>query len=201
MSIMMFRVSSGEKSASPRRALVAAALLLGVSCALAASMSWGSAADRLGESFEPPGWHVSFSPPKGFLMVDQTSTPTGFEWLFRGEGFDGRPLVLIFRGVAPDELASNPGDSSPEEFGESAMFTRAFSFRVVSQLPKSSQTGIGPLPGAEVPNLDGGTIVRAVVTDDGVRYAVVLSSGGRPIDRRIYELFHLVCTSVRYLAH
>lgn len=197
---MSFRVSSGGKSASPRRALVVSIVLLAATCALAASMSWRRSADTLGERLAPAGWDISFSPPKRFQPAGQSSNRSGFEYRFRGEWLDDRSLILIFRGVAPTHAAGVPRDQSIGDFGDSAMSSRAFSFGSVSTLPKSSRVSIGSLPGAEVGNLDVGTIVRAAVSSEGARYAVVLSTGGRPIDRPLYELFDLVCASVRYVA-
>ena len=64
--------------------------------------------------------------------------------------------------------------------------------------PVTGRRPFGSIQGVEAMGPNGSTVVRAVVLERGVGYAMSLNAGRSTIDTALYELFDLTCRSVEY---
>ena len=190
---MLVEVHSPITPASRYRALTAAAALLLLASALAAEMTWRRSGEPPSVRIHPPGWKISFEPPKG--------------WVRGLKARGGSTEVITFR------RSNRPGYSSTLAFwrleGRIADDPEAISVLIlghhdaqvgyepsVTEL-RSPATKLGPVDAYERVDAQKKTVVRASLPWGGNVYVVSLSVEGDAIDEQVYDLFNLACRSIR----
>lgn len=187
---MIIEVHTREKPAVPGRAWLAAFLLLVVASALAAALSWGRAGDVLSARIEPPGWMISFRPPRRFETGEFGHTAFGQAYRFHGATPAGDATLAVYRveGIdidaraLCDRLLQAHWGLDPPPVGMSRL-TRL-------------DTRLGPFRAVEIRDPLIGVVVRAAELGGAGAYAVSLAVQGAEIDRESYRLFDLTCASV-----
>jgi len=192
---MVIEVHVSGRAAKPRRALFAFIFLFVITCALAAAMSWSRSGDSLGVVIEPPGWSISFRPPKRFVG-EVGLTGLGPAYQFYGRvGSESVAALVVYRL----ESSSIPGVE--DAIGVCDRILRAhFGERPPAGLMAQTRydVQIGSHEAVEVwdPTLD--MLVRAVVVKPGDAYAVTLSISDARITPDMYSLFDQTCTAVEF---
>ena len=199
MTAMPLEVQTAGMPAAPHRALIFGVVLLALTCALAGSMVRSASRKvlglrDLGLRVAPPGWAISFQPPRGFEPGETTDAGATSVRGFVGATPDGAEVTLTVRhlGIAPPHVDSETVARSVA--GSFAAWRRGYSKR-----PGHSQQvpSIGTLEAVEIFNEQITTVVRAVVFPDRRALALSLSvHGGASLDVQLYRLFDLTCRSV-----
>ena len=158
-------------------------LLFLLACALAAGMTWLRSGEPLGARISPPGWEVSFRPPRRF-RPDPLPEQAGLDLrVFRGVT---RQAVLAFVRIE--------GAHDDEARGGALRVLEMLGLRV-SETSWSPEP-FGPFEGAETLGLYGATVARVATVDSGLTYVAFLNTPDGGIEEYSYHLFDLTCRSV-----
>ena len=194
---MVVEVYASGKPAIPRRALFASIFLLVAASALAAAMAWHRSGELLARGIEPPGWSISFRPPRRFHSGQFGSTKLGSAFLCHGRTRAGAPAALAVYHLEGAVVG-----------GAQAVCERVLRAHAGLPLPTAGMTHLtrfdkklGRLDAAEIRDEQLGVVVRAVVLDSDDAYAVSLSVDGADISEDVYRLFDLTCSSIEYRTH
>ena len=192
---MPFEVQTAGKPAVPHRALVFGVVLLALTCALAGNMVRSGSRKALGLRVAPPGWAISFQPPRGFQPGRETidagaMSVRGFVGATRG----GAMVTLTVRHL---RIVSQVDSETVARLVAGKFAAGPL---VDSKYPRPGQqvARIGMLEAVEILNRQIATVVRAVVLPDSRALALSLSVQGASLDTQIYRLFDLTCRSVVY---
>jgi hypothetical protein len=194
---MSIEVYVGTRPTISRRAWLVSILLLTVSVALAATMTWRRSDDPLAARIRPVGWSISFRPPRRFQESEFGATVLGSVFRFRGWSTTGAAALLavhrLDRWPVADPLAA---------------CELVLSAYIVPRLPDSMttrftrfDTKFGPFDAVEIHDPLLGVIVRAAVFEDGEVYAISLGVDGPMIEDRSYRAFDLACRSIIHHEH
>lgn len=189
---MLAEVYNPITPASRHRALIAAAGLLLLASALAAEMTWRRSGAPLSVRIHPPGWKISFEPPKGWvrgLSGDSTAVIT-----FRSSNRAGNTSTLAFWRL-DRWIEDDPEAIGALNLGQDGTLV-GYEPNVTE--PRSPTTKLGPVDAYERVDAQQRTVVRASVHWGGEVYAVSLSVEGGAIDEQVYGLFDLACRSIRF---
>lgn len=191
---MPLEVYTAGKPAAPHRALISGVVLLALTCALAGSMVRSGSRRVLGLRVAPPGWAISFQPPRG-LRASELVDPGGMSVL----GYVGSPrrgvvvtLTVQRWAIAPQEDSDTMARLVEREYaaqlGDDPRFPGA----------RGKVEKIGSFKAVEILNKRIATVVRAVVLPDSRALALTLSVHGAPLDTHLHRLFDLTCRSVEF---
>ncbi len=191
---MPIEVYTAGMPAAPHRALISGVVLLALTCALAGSMVRSGSRGALGLRVAPPGWAISFQPPRGF-KARELADPGGMFVL----GYVGPT-----RGGAVVTLTLQRWEIAPQ--ADSDTLARLVASEYAARLrgdpqvpgPRRQVERIGSRKAVEILNQQIATVVRAAVLPDGRGLALALSVHGAYLDTHLYRLFDLTCRSVEY---
>lgn len=186
----MVEVYAQTKPPVGRRAILAAAALLLIACALAWTMSRSRSGHPRRVRIEPAGWFISFEAP--FRRYQENRSETGYAFTFFERLPDNARIYIHFQRVRSDR-----GESDAEVADRVAL---SFAERNIPLLGYSSvfwfDRRLGPFEAVQVwnPSLDVLVRLARVEPDDDI-YAVAIT-GERRLDPELYALFESVCNSV-----
>ncbi len=191
---MAVKVYAPSTPIPARRTLFFTIVLFGLVSALAGSMAVQRGSDPLGPRIAPRGWAMSFRIPKGW--IPGTPVPGGSVTVFpfHGQSADRTPVDLAVWQI-DEQLSGGPTEICSlilRQYGAPGSET------TLGGVPVTGRKAFGSIPGVEAMGPNGSTVVRAVVLDRRVGYAMSLNAGPSTIDKALYELFDLTCRSVEY---
>ena len=191
---MVVEVYTGSKPAKPRRALLAALLLLAAACVAAWTMSANRSGGVLPTRLKPPGWAISFQRPARFREGKPLLTPLRSAYPF----FALTPeRVPVFIAIHRMELARGTDPRTACDRILRADLGPRVSFLDTTTLTWFDKK-LGSLDAVEVWNpLIESIVIRGTVLPSGETYAVSLRTDGR-IPPELYRVFERTCASIEY---
>jgi hypothetical protein len=191
---MVVEVYTGSKPAEPRRALIAALLLLAAACVVAWTMAAGRSGGALAPRIKPPGWAISFQRPARFRVGEFVPTPLGSVYRFIAFTPQRVPVLLAIH-----RMTLAPG-TDPRTACDRVL--RAYLGPRVSLWSPPAFTWfdkkLGSLSAVEVWDpLVESIVIRGTVLPSGEAYAVILSVRGR-IQPELYRVFDRTCASIEH---
>lgn len=189
---MVADLYSTTRPSSLYRALFSSLALLAIVSTLAASMTWKRGREPLASRITPPGWAISFRPPKGFNPGEVARTSLGPVIPFFGRTTDANEVVLLIRRfyVSSEEDAAIVGEHLIREQVWGPPSGGWWS------LSPPLETRLGPFAAVELQAPEASTIARTAVLGSGVGYAVVMTVSGAPLDDIAYDIFDHTCRSI-----
>lgn len=189
---MVVEVHTAGKPVVPGRALLASIALLLSACALAAGMTWLRSGDPLGHRIKPPGWEISFRPPRRFQPVDATEWRVAGICRFVGLSRQGAMVALDLWRIddAGDEEASTVATRVLRQY---ALLQHG---DLREPAATWSEEAFGPFEGMEAVAPQGAIVVRAAIVDRDLAFAASLSVRDGLVDDHLYRAFDLTCRSI-----
>lgn len=191
---MVFRVYSSSAPVPSRRVLFFTLLLFGLVSVLAGSMTVRRGNDRLGPRIAPPGWGITFRVPKRWVPRTPLPGASVTVFPFHGES-SGRVPVDLAVWEIDEQLAGGSTEICSlilRQYGAPGGGHKR------DGAPVTGRRAFGSIQGVEAMGPNGSTVVRAVVLERGVGYAMSMNAGRSTIGTALYELFDLTCRSVEY---
>ena len=193
---MVVEVYSGAKPARPHRAWLSSLALLVIVSGLAGAMTWQRTGRLLAGRTEPAGWEISFCPPRVFEPEERKSSQVSTVYPYRLSGERGASAELaVWRlNLEEDVTMIRVCDLILQQNRPSWLRT------LFGPPPTRTEGRVGDRVAVEVQDMATQTVVRSVVLETGVAYALSLRVEGAAIDEGVYRLFDLMCRSVEFLA-